>query len=486
MKPKKILTLLVLLLTAGITRSGAQIFWSNQSPPGITDDIWCVTFANGTFAAVTNQGNLLTSADGLTWSSQTIDRGVWLVSIAYGNGIWVVVAGEGTILVSSDLKSWTLAASVTSNKLNGVLYAGGQWVAVGDSGTIAASSDAQNWVLQPAIPHVAGFRHGIAWNTGGGGPLPYFTGIPAAVWICGTDGVVVGGAISTAGPTSDVFSGGTIEGLDSLQAPITANLEAILTVPALNSSSAPTFVGAGQGILFYSTIGSLGGPLLHSDYEFFKTSPTAIPNVDFRGLAYGNGSFVAAGEQGTIFTSVDGINWTQRFAGESPATVTTATLLGATFAEALQRFVVVGTEGTILVSNAAPPTVLGNVSTRGSVSNTRTLIGGFVIEGAAPRTVLVRADGPVLSTFGVPSPLPDPVLTVYNSSGTAIATNTGWSTNTNPASISTAALEVGAFALPNLSPESALLLTLQPGAYTAQITSAKGNSGTTLFEAYTD
>ncbi len=482
---RKTVALFVMFVGACVTPSSAQIFWTNQSPAGVSDDIWCVSYANGTFAAVTNQGNLLTSADGFTWSSQTIDRGVWLVSIAYGNGTWVVVGNKGTILVSSDLKSWTSAASVTSNKLNGVLNAGGQWVAVGESGTIATSSDALNWVLQPAIPHVAGFLHGIAWNTGGGGSLPYFTGIPAAVWICGADGVVVEGEISTAGPTNDVFFGGTIEGLDSLQAPITANLEAILTVPALNSSSAPTFVGAGQGILFYSIIGSEGGPLLHSDYEFFKTSPTAIPNVDFRGLAYGNGSFVAAGEQGTIFTSVDGINWTQRFSGDSPSTLSTSTLLSAAYSDKLQRFVVTGTSGTILVSNSAP-TVFANVSTRGYVSSAQTLIGGFVIEGTAPRTVLIRADGPVLSAFSVSNPLPDPVLTVYDGSGKVIATNAGWTTNPIPTTISTAALEVGAFALPNLSPDSALLLTLQPGAYTAQITSVSGGSGTALFEAYTD
>jgi hypothetical protein len=141
--------------------------------------------------------------------------------------------------------------------------------------------------------------------------------------------------------------------------------------------------------------------------------------------------------------------------------------------------------GTILVSNP-PPTVFGNVSTRGYVSNIQTFIGGFVIEGTAPRTVLIRGDGPVLSTFGVPSPLPDPVLTVYDGKGNVIATNTGWTTNSTPGTISTAALEVGAFALPNPSADSALLLTLQPGAYTTQITSAKGNSGIALFEAYTD
>jgi hypothetical protein len=147
--------------------------------------------------------------------------------------------------------------------------------------------------------------------------------------------------------------------------------------------------------------------------------------------------------------------------------------------------VVTGTGGTILVSNAAP-TVFGNVSTRGYVSSTQTFIGGFYVSGTAPRTVLIRGDGPSLSTFSVPSPLADPVLTVYDSTGKVVATNTGWTTNTNPASISTAALEVGAFALPNPSADSALLLTLQPGTYTVQITSAKGNSGIALFEAYTD
>jgi hypothetical protein len=130
-----------------------------------------------------------------------------------------------------------------------------------------------------------------------------------------------------------------------------------------------------------------------------------------------------------------------------------------------------------------------NVSTRGYVSSSVTgavLDGGFVIEGTAPRTILIRADGPVLSTFGVAGSLPDPVLTVYSGSGGVIATNTGWTTNANPSAVSTAALETGAFALPNPGKDSALLLTLQPGAYTVEVSSAAGNSGIALFEAYAD
>jgi hypothetical protein len=474
--------LFVVIVLAYVTPSFAQIFWSNQSPAGITDDIWCVTYGRGTFAAVTNRGNLLTSTDGLTWSRQTIDPGVWLVSIAYGDGMWVVVGDKGTVLFSSDLKAWSNANSSTTNKLNGVLWNGpapngtglvpeqllALWVAVGEAGTIITSPNAINWTLQPAIPGVTGFLHGITSNISYY-PLPISEQSNNALLVCGADGVLLGA------PPNGVFGGN----YSSLGVITNQNLEAVLSVPNVQPAVA---VGWG-GTLLYG--GASVSPGLSPGPPSLTLSPTATPNVVFRGLTYGNGYWVTAGELGTIFTSTDGINWTQRFSGNSPATLSTSTFLSAAYSPALQRFVIAGTGGTILISNP-PASVFGNVSTRGYVSNTQGFIGGFVIEGTAPRTVLIRADGPVLSTFSVPNPLPDPVLTVYNNSGAVIATNAGWTANTNPTTISAAALEVGAFALPNSSLDSALLLTLQPGAYTAQITSAKGKTGTALFEAYTD
>ena len=473
MNPRKLLALLTVLAATCTTPSFAQIFWSNYSPSGVTDAIWCVTNANGTFAAVTDQGNLLTSANGLSWSSQSIDQGVWLVSIAYGNGMWVVVGDKGTVLVSSDLKTWVHSTSVTSNKLNGVLYAGNIWVAVGEAGTIMTSSDAQNWTLQPAIPSVMGFLHGITYTVADN------VGLGGGIWICGQSGVIISGNPASTGSTNYVFALSNKQGLGNT--PPTQNLEVIVADPASSTTSGQTLTGGGQGVLFYSGI-SVGHD---NPGQNFSQSTSAIPNVAFRGLTYGNGYFIAAGEQGTIFRSTDGVSWLQSYSGDSPSTLSTATLLSAAYSPILQRFVVTGVNGTILVSNP-PPTVFANVSTRGYVSSSQTFIGGFVVEGTAPRTVLIRADGPVLANFSVPSPLPDPVLTVFDSKGNVVATNTGWTSNTTPSAISVAALAVGAFALPNPSVDSALLLTLPPGAYTAQITSAKGNSGIALFEAYTD
>jgi hypothetical protein len=466
MSLSKTLTMLATFAAACLTPAGAQIFWSNQSPAGISDTIWSVTYGNGTFAAVTNAGNLLTSTDGLTWSNQNIEPGVTLstsitglISIAYGSGTWVAVGAGGTILVSSDLKTWVNAKSATTTQLNGVLSNGSIWVAVGDGATILTSPDAINWTAQAAPAGITGFLHGITWDQ------------VNSVFLISGAATTSGSGVSAGGVMLQLSVSGTSVSVSQTIPDTSSPLEAVL----YESVAIPNTVAVGWDIIISGS--------------YAATSPTpatgVIPNVIYRGLTYGNGYWVTAGEQGTILSSTDAVNWTQRFSGNSPATLTTATLLGATYSSTLQRFVVVGANGTILVSSSSP-TVFGNVSTRGYVSSTQTFIGGFVIEGTAPRTVLIRGDGPVLSAFSVPNPLADPVLTVYDNNGTVIATNTGWATNMNPATISTAALEVGAFALPNPSPDSALLLTLQPGAYTAQITSAKGNSGIALFEAYTD
>ena len=48
MNLKKALTLIIMFVAACVTPGVAQIYWSNQSPAGITDDIWCVTYARET------------------------------------------------------------------------------------------------------------------------------------------------------------------------------------------------------------------------------------------------------------------------------------------------------------------------------------------------------------------------------------------------------------------------------------------------------
>ena len=127
---------------------------------------------------------------------------------------------------------------------------------------------------------------------------------------------------------------------------------------------------------------------------------------------------------------------------------------------------------------------LANLSTRAFVgSGDNVLIPGLVISGAAPRRVLVRAVGPGLAAFGVAGTLADPVLTVFRGSS-AIATNDNWQEQANGAAIATAGVETGAFALAAGSRDSALVLTLEPGAYTCRVAGAGSTTGVALVEVY--
>jgi hypothetical protein len=110
------------------------------------------------------------------------------------------------------------------------------------------------------------------------------------------------------------------------------------------------------------------------------------------------------------------------------------------------------------------------------------LISGFVIGGSTSETVLIRASGPALVPFGVSGTLPDPKLQLYDSSQNLVASNNGWG---GRAEIAGSAAAVGAFAWPNpLSNDSAILVTLPPGAYTAQVSGASGDTGVALVEVY--
>jgi hypothetical protein len=126
-----------------------------------------------------------------------------------------------------------------------------------------------------------------------------------------------------------------------------------------------------------------------------------------------------------------------------------------------------------------------NLSSSGFVSaGNGSLTNGFYVAGSAPQQVLVRGDGPSLSLFGVTSPLAQPVLQLFDSNGTLVASNAGWGTNANASQVAAAAAQVGAYMLPTGGADSALLVTLQPGAYTVVITGANGSSGAALAETY--
>jgi hypothetical protein len=130
------------------------------------------------------------------------------------------------------------------------------------------------------------------------------------------------------------------------------------------------------------------------------------------------------------------------------------------------------------VSASGPRLV--NVSARTQVgTGADILIAGFAIGGTGPRTLLIRAVGPTLSGFGVEGALVDPRMELYRDS-TKLDENDDWV----PATVTPVATSVGAFPLPVGSRDAALVVTLQPGSYTVQVSGANSGTGVALIEIY--
>ncbi len=136
-----------------------------------------------------------------------------------------------------------------------------------------------------------------------------------------------------------------------------------------------------------------------------------------------------------------------------------------------------------------------NISSRGLAGpGAGSLVDGFVVTGNSPKKILIRAVGPELqSRFGLSGTLDDPQIDLYDSGGRLIAHNDNWGTPVtvlpaqvaaSASDIAAAARAVWAFPLSGGSRDASVIVTLAPGSYTAQASSASGSQGITLVEVY--
>src|SRR5437762_1121373 len=120
-----------------------------------------------------------------------------------------------------------------------------------------------------------------------------------------------------------------------------------------------------------------------------------------------------------------------------------------------------------------------NISTRMDVgTGNNVMIAGFIVSGSQSKTVIIRALGPTLGSYGVANALSDPMLELHDSSGATIATNDDWQTGSQASQISSSGYA------PNNSNESALIATLAAGAYTAIVRGYNNSTGVALVEVY--
>jgi hypothetical protein len=195
---------------------------------------------------------------------------------------------------------------------------------------------------------------------------------------------------------------------------------------------------------------------------FFADAAIVLTFQDVHGNVIGSDSFIYTGD-GTLM-------W-RGYTFATPVKTITRTA-----SDRLEGFAFDGLQATV-ASPGPNPAPLSNISTRGEVgTGDQVLIGGFVIGGSAAKQVLIRAIGPSLANLGVAGSLQDPMLSLHDTHS-EIATNDDWQSAANAGQVP-----------PNLQPmdsrESAILITLQPGQYTAIVTGKGGTTGVGLVEVY--
>ena len=511
--------------------SADGVAWSSVAQSATTARLDNVVYAAGQYVAVGEGGTIINSKDGRLWTARGASAFGPLRGLTYTNELnegtfgtsmgpipaiiparFVAAGLSGQIIVSTDGNSWGadtpygldagedvealvadktshfIALGVDGSLFTNTLMGGGSldfsYEDLGDQSPPAAGS--YSCLVQGAgALFVAGENGTVLTETGVGGQ-----------WFQATTGTTVN-LVSGVAIGDSVFIVGENEIILQLAQP---------TDSRLTNLSCRAQVGTGANILITGfVVGGQGAPgserllirasgpalvpfgvsgvLPDPELQLVSTAPGTdlqfAPNTGWAGNGAVSGvAYLVGAFPWTDFSSHDAAfvwdlapgPYTANISGESGGT-------GVALAEVYDAT----PEGT---ATAASPRLI-NLSARAQIGTGSTsLIAGFVIGGTTPKTVLIRASGPALVPFGVSGTLPDPQLQVYStaSGSNLVASNTGWG---GDGQIATAAAWVGAFSWgSSATPDSALLLTLAPGPYTANVTGASGDTGMALVEIY--
>lgn len=296
-----------------LARSNDGINWTIQSAAS-DNNFRGVAYSNGACLAVGNGGAVALSLDGATWKTNLAANTGNLHGVTRGPDLWVAVGAQGAIATSPDGVAWTAQTSPVTDDLFEVVYAQGLYVAVGGvkvalSGNrynIVTSPDGLNWSVASTG---TGFRlHGLTFGQGQfvavGQPGAIFTSTDGLVWQHNTG----------------------------------------LGVQYLKS------VAFGNGV--FVTVGEAGPSQIFvsrdaQDWQQQSFSASLNSNPEFAEITFGDGQFLAVGDNGLIASTPDGLNWQQR---HSPTDIN---LRSITFG--LDSFVIVGNNQLILQSGFKSP-----------------------------------------------------------------------------------------------------------------------------------
>ncbi|MDA1276474.1 MAG: hypothetical protein O2960_20855 [Verrucomicrobia bacterium] len=280
-----------------------------------------VTFGGDTIVAVGDNGRIAVSSDMLNWTAGRNPSSAHLKEVAYGNGTFVAVGARGTILTSTNASDWEERMSGTNLDLLDVKFAGGLFVAGGGfreglfDGTFGAST-----------MDVISSRDGIEWTRQG------FTGMGSLSAIAFWGGIFLG----VGSMHFHRFVGWTVyalqssDGLSWSQVPV--------PIPPSNYSRIEYGNGRFMALSPHGTATTLAEVnQIRNSWKYWNPEQAVLS-----GLGFGRSTFLAL-SPGAIFASIDGDSWQRLETGQAAA------LYDLAYGQ--NSFVAVGENGTIFQSS---------------------------------------------------------------------------------------------------------------------------------------
>jgi hypothetical protein len=342
--------------------------WTPVSPAPTTQALKGVVYAKNLYVAVGASGTVLTSPDGVVWTTRTSGVTKSLNAVGANADVFVAVGEEGAILSSVDGSAWTSRTSNTTSTLFGVAWSGAIFVAAGEGSSIVTSADGTTWTKRAfATPTDLS---GVAWGDN-------------KFVAAGFDGL--NGTVNTSS-NGTTWTSQTVEAPDGLLS--IAWSGAAFIAGSLGIMASPDGVTwimhpSGTDNYIYSTAGhsdrsvavGSGGAIVSSSDNATWAAENSGVTASLNCVAWCNTMFIAVGEAGTILTSplTNGILDRRTVAnGRGPAiTVGNQSVHFSLFTDAAVSMRLYSTQGRLVRSmgallckgeHAAPPAFLSGLA----------------------------------------------------------------------------------------------------------------------------
>lgn len=258
--------------------------WLDRTPAGLVTGLNDVVWSGSLFVAVGDVGKILSSPDGITWTTQTSGTTQRLNGVSWDGSRFLAVGDGATILSSADGTGWsTLHTGADGVWLKDVSYSGTRYVAAGvlspaNTAYMLTSADGVSWSENLNLPQHGRSLSGVAWS----------------------------GQMFVASAAAEAFPN---------EAAVMVSQDGLTWVEVIVSADSPTTLCVlWDGSQFIT--GGIGGRLFFSPDGINWSQLSTPSNSNYLGLAWSGSTLMAAGViSNAVATSDDGATWQSFYIG---------------------------------------------------------------------------------------------------------------------------------------------------------------------------